>query len=217
MPVTKDGYYTDKYIYTMPMPKIQKGKNVLIVRVPFGKRISMENMFLLGGFGVKAEGCNLTVTALPEKLAFGSVTAQGMPFYGSTVTYKTEFELDRACNVAIRTEFYKGALLRVKVDGKDLGPVAFAPFRAYAEGLEAGKHTMELTLYATRVNSFNGLHNCGKMLWTGPSYWYTSGVEWSYEYQLKEIGVMKSPVIELYDPDANTETTKRNSRDVFVV
>ncbi|MBQ9132240.1 MAG: hypothetical protein IJX62_07205, partial [Clostridia bacterium] len=197
--VTKDGWFTDHKIYTMPMPDIQKGKNELILKVPFGKRISLENFFLLGEFGVRVIGWEATVTAKPEKLAFGSITGQGLPFYGANVTYKTSFSLEKDCDIAIRTEYYKGALVRIKVDGEDLGVSAFSPHKVFKNGLKAGEHTLELTLFGTRINCFGALHNCSSQPWVGPNYWYSTDADWSYEYVIKPMGILKAPVLEIYD------------------
>ncbi len=201
VPISRQGYFTDRYIYTMPMPRIKRGKNELIVRVPFGKRISLENFFLLGDFGVRVEGTHATVTALPEKLAFGTVTTQGLPFYGAALTYRTTFELDHVCDADLRCDMYRGALVGVKLDGKDVGRIVFSPYKLPLRDLKAGTHTLELTLYASRVNCFNALHNCGNASWIGPDYWYSKGVDWSYEYCLKNVGVMKSPVLEILEPE----------------
>ena len=62
-----------------------------------------------------------------------------------------------------------------------------------------GAHTVKFTLDITRVNTFNGLHNCSKHSWVGPDYWYTKGCNFAYEYQLKDNGILKSPVIEIYE------------------
>ena len=53
VPVNYDGYFTDKRIYTMPLGRLKKGENEIVALVPFGKRTSLENMFVLGEFGVK--------------------------------------------------------------------------------------------------------------------------------------------------------------------
>ena len=180
------------------MPKIKKGRNELIVRVPISKRVSMENMFLLGNFGVRVEGSNAVVTTRKEKIAFGSIVSQGMPFYGAGVTYKMPIET-AACDLRVKASYYKGALIGVKLDGKEVGNIVYAPFELDIPNVSAGKHTLELTLYATRVNCFSGLHCCVNVDWKGPHMYYTGGVEWSYEYELKNVGIMKSPIIQVFN------------------
>lgn len=196
--IEPDGYFTDKDIRTTKMPPIKKGRNELVVRVPISKRVSMENMFLLGDFGVRVEGATAIVTAKKQQIAFGSITTQGMPFYGAAVTYKMPIET-KDCDLRVRASYYKGALIGVKLDGKDVGDIVYAPFSLDIPNVAAGKHELELTLYATRVNSFNALHCCANVSWKGPGMYYTNGVEWSYEYDLKNVGIMKSPIIEVFD------------------
>ena len=124
----------------MAMPKIRKGENELIIRAPIGKRISLENFFLLGDFGVLCEGCETSIIASPEKIPFGDITRYGMPFYGANVTYKMPIEVDTDCDIDVRVSHYIGALVRVGIDGKDQGRVVFAPFKLRLNDVKAGKH-----------------------------------------------------------------------------
>lgn len=195
VPVTKDGFFGDHDIHTMPLPGLKKGENELIIRVPFGKRVSLEAFYLLGEFGVRVEGSRAVVTALPKTLSYGNLVSQGLPFYGANVTYINEFELAEDGDIAILAEMYKGALVGVKLDGKEIGKIVFAPYRLPVKDVKAGKHTLELTLFGTRFNTFGALHYCGVSTWFGPSAWYTKDLEWSYEYRTREQGILKSPEI----------------------
>ena len=195
--IRPDGYFTDKDIRTVRLPGVKKGYNEIIVRMPFGRRTGLENCFLLGHFGVRTAGASAVVTAMPEKLGFGDIVPQGLPFYGAAVTYR--MDVDTPCgDMTVTAAWYSGALMTVKVDGKDAGRIAFAPFTCDCGHVEEGRHTVELTLYATRVNCHGGLHNCSASKWIGPGYWYSGGAEFAYEYQLKKVGVLSSPVIRVY-------------------
>jgi hypothetical protein len=198
VPICPDGYFTDKSIHTTALPALRKGTNELIVRAPVGKRLSLENYFLLGEFGVRTVGYTASVTALPERLHFGNLASQGLPFYGAAVTYKTEFDLDAERDIAVRCEYFRGTVVGVKLDGKDVGRIAISPYKVFCNGVTAGRHTLELTLYVSRVNCFGGLHNCAFYPWIGPNYWYSDDTDWSYEYVLKDTGILKSPIIEVY-------------------
>ena len=199
VPVTKDGFFCDHDIFTMPLPTLKKGENELIIRVPFGKRISLEAFYLLGEFGVRAEGSRAVVTALPKTLSYGSVIGQGLPFYGAAITYVHEIELEKESDIAVLAEMYQGALVGVKLDGEDMGKIVFSPYRLTLDGVKAGKHTLELTLFATRINTFGALHYCGESIWYGPTAWYSDGIGWSYEYRLHDVGILKSPEIEILE------------------
>ena len=198
VPVVKDGYFTDKAIHTMPLPALKKGKNELLVKAPIGGRVSLENYFLLGDFGVRVNGCEAVITKKPEKLAFGSVVHQGLPFYGANITYQLPLDVTRDGELVIRSDLYRGALIGARLDGKDVGRIVLSPYLLKIPDVKKGAHTLELTLFGTRQNSFGALHNCSHAKWQGPDYWYSGGVSWAYEYQLADMGILKSPFIEVY-------------------
>ncbi|MBR2473767.1 MAG: hypothetical protein IKB51_01910 [Clostridia bacterium] len=44
----------------------------------------------------------------------------------------------------------------------------------------------------------SALHNCDRQYeWYGPNAWVTKGDAFSYEHQIKEMGILVSPVIEV--------------------
>ena len=173
--------------------------NELIVKAPISKRVSLENMFLLGDFGVTVDGCIATITKRPDTLAFGSVTSQGLPFYGSTISYEIPVSLERISDVKVTASLFGGTVIGVKLDGEDVGNIAYAPHTKLIENVPAGDHTLTLTLYASRINCFGALHTCVDLSWKGPNMYFTKGVEWSYEYDLKKVGILKSPIIEIFE------------------
>lgn len=197
--IEKAGWYTDKSIFTMALPKLKCGKNELIIKAPVGKRVSIENFFLLGDFDVILRGCDAVVKKPENKLAFGSIVNQGMPFYGGNIIYKTKINTPE-CDIKVRVSHYRGALIRVYIDGKDTGPLVFAPYEKKIKGLSAGEHTLELKLFGNRKNTFGALHNCDPCwTWHGPNAWYTDGDQWSYEYCLTDTGILTSPIIEIFE------------------
>lgn len=193
-----NGWFVDKSIKTVSLPPIKSGINELIVTMPFGKRTSTEWCYILGEFGVKTVGAFSVITNLPEKYGFSSLTGQGMPFYGGNVIYETEIETPE-CSAVIEANYYRGALIRVLVDGEDKGIIAFSPYKLNIEGLSAGKHKVEFVLYGTRINTFGGMHNVVRPKWTGPNFWRSEGDRWCYEYLLKDTGILASPIIEIYE------------------
>jgi len=196
--IQKNGYFTDKRIYKMPLGKLKKGKNVIIAQVPIGKRLSLENLFLLGNFDVRVNGATATVVPMSNTISFGSVVHQGLPFYGAGLSYQLPFECG-LCDVKVHAPWYKGALISAELDGKPVGNVVFAPYDLIIRDVPAGKHTLSLTLHITRVNTFGGLHNTACPRWIGPNTWFSKADAWSYEYQLKDNGILKSPILEIYD------------------
>ena len=120
-----------------------------------------------------------------------------LPFYGAEITYILPFECEGG-DLQVVADYFNGAVIGVQLDGEDAGKIAFAPYTVEIPDVEKGKHTLKLTLYATRVNTFGALHDCTDRLWKGANMWFTEGAEWSYEYNLKPVGIMKSPVLKVY-------------------
>lgn len=191
-----DGWYVDTAIQTMALPPIKAGSNTLDITLPFGENANVENAFLLGEFGVRVEGSRYVLTAQPKKIAFGDITAQGFPFYGGNLTYHLTADTPEG-DFAVRSSYFRGALIGVSVDGKRMGSIAFAPYRCEVHGLEKGTHAVDLKLFGTRINTFGTLHNCNEnTTWFGPDAWRTTGDGYSTEYQLKRVGILKRPEIE---------------------
>lgn len=195
VPLTEDGYYTDKAIKRYNAGPIVKGKNTIEVKAPISKRIGLENFFLLGDFDVKVQGCKETILPKSTKIGFADITSQGMPFYGGNVIYKTEIDVPES-TLKIRANRYRGALIKVFVDGKDVGNIVYSPCILKTD-VSKGKHTVEFKVFGNRVNTFGPVHDISQNVWVGPGSWYTVDSEWSYEYVLKTTGIHSSPVIEV--------------------
>ena len=189
----KVGWFVDRDISTIALPPLKAGLNELIVRVPLGRRTNLECMYLLGDFGVRVNGTVKTVTAPPRAIGFGSVTEQGLPFYTGCVDYHMDISAAGG-DVIVRVPHFRGALCKVMLDGEDKGNIAFSPYEVTMKSVEKGRHRLTVRLYGTRINGFGQLHHTqGIYYYQSPNSWRSEGDLWRYEYQLKPMGVMKSP------------------------
>ncbi len=187
------GWYVDESILTIPLPKIVKGSNTLEFVVKFGKQTNTEWCYIIGDFGVKVEGAFKTIVSPVRTLAFGDVSYQGLPFYGGNIDY--HFQV-KGSAFTLHANQYRGALIGVTVDGKRLGSIVYPPYDFKVSGLEGREHEVVLTLFGNRHNSFSPVHLCDKTVrWFGPDGWRTRGDKWSYEYNLKPLGILKSPEV----------------------
>lgn len=194
-----NGYYVDKSIITYDMPTLRKGSNILIVKVPLGKRISVECMYLLGDFNVSVSGTCKKITSPSETLHFDNITSQGLPFYGGNITYQTEIFAPEDCSAEIFAGKYRGALIKILIDGKDAGRIIFSPYKLSIPYLSMGKHTISFILYGNRANTFASVHNYSSSRWFGPGHWYAKDERgFCYEYCLKETGILVSPTVKLF-------------------
>ncbi len=190
--VKTDGWYTDKAIRTIPLPDFDAGIHELVVTFDFKREVNPEWMYLLGDFGVVQHGSTAHITEPVRTLYYGDWCPQGLPFYGGNVTYIIPCEAGEN-GLTVFAPQYRGGLIRVTLDGKDAGRIVYAPYRLDIPA-EAGKHELRLTVYGNRVNGFGALHQCNTSLtWHGPGAWESKGREFSYEYRLKQCGLLIAP------------------------
>ena len=188
-----EGYFVDKSIKKVPLPAIPAGETELILKIPFNSRTDVEWCYLLGDFGVEVTGSHSKIIEPVKRLTFGDWTAQGLPFYAGNVTYHCSIECGQG-ELYVETPQFRNPLLTVSLDGKRKDEIALAPYRADLGAVESGEHKVDLKVYGNRINTFGTVHNCDHTYsWFGPDAWRTSGSRWSYEYQLKEMGLLISP------------------------
>lgn len=60
--------------------------------------------------------------------------------------------------VKVHASNYRGSLIGVSVDGVRVGSIALPPYDCIIENVAKGKHTLELTVFGNRHNSFGALH-----------------------------------------------------------
>ena len=124
------------------------------------------------------------------------IVSQGMPFYGGNLTYKTSFVSDGG-EKTLEITRYAGALMKVRMDGKEMGAMIYPPARLGLGIVPAGEHTLEITLFGNRANTFGTLHNVDENIsYCGPASWVTRGGRfWCPEYITKRTGILTSPRI----------------------
>lgn len=196
IPMQEIGWYTDREIICIKLGHIQKGKNELLVHIPYQSKENIENLFILGDFGVRVFGAECMVTEPVRQLAFGDYTVQGLPFYGGNVEYQVPISVQGDSTLQIHTNRFRNPLIKATIDNGEQKVIAFSPYTAKLP-CEAGEHTLHLTVFGNRVNTFGTLHNCDDSSWIGPDTWRTTGDKWSYEYQLKVSGILKTPEIQV--------------------
>ena len=194
VPSTTDGWFVDRDIHTVPLPQIVRGTNVLEVEMPFGARTNLEAFYLLGDFGVQVNGTEKTLTGKIRRLGWSDITSQGLPFYTGNIDYHATVRTKGG--LYLRVPHWRGGLVKIFVDGKDAGDIAFSPYMLQIPDLADGMHKVTFRLYGTRYNGFAQLHHTlGMYFYQSPNSWRSSGDLWTYEYQLKKAGILKSPQI----------------------
>lgn len=189
------GWWVDHCIRKVPMPTITKGTNTLCIRIPYTRKTDLEWLYLLGVFGVRIEGSRGVITEFPKTLPYGDWSGYGLPFYAGNVDYT--ICLPEEPLSAIQIPFYKGALVEGFQNGKLIDSAAFPPYEI--EFPNFGKEdSVMLRVYGNRVNAFGTVHNTDvhRNDWVryGPLGFRSEGKDWSYEYQLKPMGILTAPL-----------------------
>lgn len=211
------GYFVDPCLRKTALPPLAPGRHRIELEREYTDKTNVEWMYLLGDFGVEVEGREAKITAPVRKLKFGPIDRQGLPFYTGNITYRFDFELEKAerlrLRIASRTDRltlpddidvpaatresafagFAGVLLGVKLDGKDCPEIAFAPFESALGRVGKGRHRLEIKLYNSRYNAFGALHMPFRERWVGPNVWRTRGDNYSYEYATHPVGLLFAP------------------------
>ncbi|WP_269536937.1 hypothetical protein [Cerasicoccus fimbriatus] len=191
------GWWVDRDLPTMELPTLSAGDHILEIEQELhAVERYLEWCYLLGDFAVEIRGAHAFLTN-NEKLFWGNVASQGLPFYGGNLDYTCEIDIAEAGDYALRCPTFAGHLLRIWVDGKDRGPVPFAPYRATLGTLSAGKHTVRIRCYGNRHNTFGAVHNnLPEYDWFGPPAWQVQNECHNRIWQLKPTGILRAPMIE---------------------
>ncbi|GIP19456.1 hypothetical protein J40TS1_50980 [Paenibacillus montaniterrae] len=190
------GSYVDSCLTAYLLPTLQQGSNELLLRLPYSRRLNVEAAFLLGDFDVAIHGSRCSLKLPTDQISFSSLTSLGMPFYGGNAVYSTKLALEPG-QYELQVSKYRAPLLDVAINGQQAGQIAFAPYSVTFTVAETDGDTLiEIRSYGSRVNTFGAVHNCDEQeVYFDPNAWRTERDEWSYEYQLKQTGILKAPVM----------------------
>ncbi|MBQ9113207.1 MAG: hypothetical protein IJY08_06470 [Clostridia bacterium] len=195
--LVSDGWYVDRDIRTVSLPRLRVGENVLELETEIGKTYGAEPVYVIGDFNVRLEGTWATLTESAERIAFGSAVNGGMPFYGGSLSYFQDIDLCCDGELRVSANYYRCAFVKVLLDGKHVGNIILPPYEVRIPDVSAGKHTLELVAVGNRHNTFGSLHWGIEDPYYGPMHWHKYGDAYSREYRLRDFGIMKCPEITL--------------------
>lgn len=177
---------------------LRTGINKIHLKCDYNERHpGFETIYLLGSFGVKVKGTSVTVKDAPRTLGTGNWVTQGLPFYSGSVAYRRRIRprLARGERLFVEVPSYAGTAVRVLVDGRVAGIIAWEPneveITRFATG---GAVDLAIEVVSHRRNSHGPLHLTDRNpFWTGPGEFVTEGSKWTEEYVLKPCGLMAPP------------------------
>lgn len=196
------GWFTDRAIKKIALPRLRAGKNILRIAQPFGNDTDPEACYLLGEFSVEADENN-TFLSPPRPLDFGRTDEQGLKFYAQNLDYSFRLRVGEGEKMKIRVPHFEGPVIGVFIDGEDAGNIVFAPYEFTSKPLHAGVHKVKLRLYGDNGNTFSQLHVREEPVWTGDYSWYAEDGRWTYGYRTKPFGILSEPIIEITEGAKN--------------
>jgi hypothetical protein len=196
----ESGWWVDKSLRKAPIdPSLLKmGANEIELACDFDETFSgLEMMYLLGDFGTAVNGTDLAITAPPASLSLGDWAAGGLTFYGGSVSYRRRItpQIQSGQRLFVRLGEYRGVAVRVLVDGRPAGVIAWEPNELdITEFATGGQVEVALEVLGHRRNSHGPLHLSEKWpMWTGPGEFVTRDDRWIEGYQLVPCGLMSEP------------------------
>ena len=197
---TPGDWWVDTAFPRLPLPAalLRLGQNEITLEADFHEDINLEALYLLGEFGVRVNGSTAALTNLPATLEPGDLTAQGLPFYGGSVT----FLLPRPSaptggeRAFLLLPAFEAACAKV-VSGPASGKlIAFPPHQVDVTENLRQSDTLALELILTRRNTFGPLHQIPLRAGAyGPGNFTTEGADFSDDYQLYPAGLLQAPEI----------------------
>ena len=159
----------------IPAKAFKKGTNSLVLKGKYHQYLpGLESMFLLGQFGVAADG--LAITAVPTALKAGDWCKQGLTNYSGNLTYRKTFLCNKPDDKRVLLNFPKwaGTALIVRVNNGKLRNLPWPPYTLdITDDLLEGQNVVEITVLSSRRNAF------------GPFYDKATWPEWSGPGQFK--------------------------------
>jgi hypothetical protein len=203
---TVNGWWVDPTMQTLPLDTtfVQLGENQLLIEGEYPeKHAGLENIYLLGSFGVRLKGEAATIIDPPTSLKPGDWCSQGLPFYSGNLSYVKSIPITdimmahKKGRVLLRVPDYRGAAVRILINGTEVGVIAWEPHELeiteFLQGKRVGEK-LELTIQILghRRNS-HGPHHYKERFphWTGPEEFHPSDDDYVPTYQLVPCGLMK--------------------------
>ena len=188
----RDGAFTDAAIARFRTGPVHAGINMIEITKPINAATCTENLFVLGNFGVRVSGTEAVIIPAPRTLSYGDWTTQGFPFYSGKMTYR--FRLKGGEKLRLRLGLFSAPCVTAELDGKRLANLSLSPSEAELGLLPEGDHVLDISVFASRINSFGTFHlNDWNVKWFGPDAWRSNGMRWTYTYRLAPSGLLSEP------------------------
>jgi len=195
-----EGHWIDDCLRVMSVTEyLSEGRNEVELEGLVGIEPEMENIFLIGEFGVELPpGKNPVVVEEHVPVETGDLTKKGYPFYVGSFELSKEFQYDEdpgGKTFILRLDGLRASLAVVYLNGQEAGKVFTHPFTLDVTRLvRRGSNELKVRIVGTLRNAFGPLHYAGgDPLYIGPET-FEDERHWTDEYVLKPFGMDKAEI-----------------------
>jgi hypothetical protein len=192
---TKDWHWDKKFGKIDITDYVEIGENVIELSCQYDREVPVEDLFLIGDFGVeKVSEAEYALADEPDNLSDRDWVEQGYPFYAGTIRYKTSFNVRKRDGerVLVRLLGAKGSLFLVYVNGEDSVPICCQPLEAdVTRFVNDGENELVIDVVSSLRNTFGPLHHkLGDALtFVGP-FSFVDEKNWVESYQFTAYGLI---------------------------
>jgi hypothetical protein len=142
-------------------PLVVPGRNTItLVARPMSVHNELEPVYILGEFGVAAQGSGFKLIAASD-LTLGAWKEQNLPFYFQTVAYSKEVKVagGRTARTKVRLGKWNGTVAEVRVNSKPAGIIGWAPYEFdITDSLTPGLNRVEVVVCGSLKNLLGPHH-----------------------------------------------------------
>ncbi|MCX8171471.1 MAG: glycosyl hydrolase [Candidatus Bathyarchaeota archaeon] len=188
------GYWLD---WNFPMISVSelvgKGLNIIELEGIVELEPELENIYLMGDFGVKADAKGSSkIIEEPSSVDLGDLCQVGYPFYAGEIELIKNISLEKpeGSKVILRLEGLNSSLAIVYVNGEEAGKAILPPYEVdITRLLKTGENEIKLRLVGNLRNALGPLHyKGGDPTFIGPET-FKDPANWVDDYVLKPFGV----------------------------
>lgn len=194
------GWWTDKSLRKIPIDPslLTFGENRLTLACDYDQdHPGLETVYLLGAFGTSVAGTDVAITPVPTSLKLGDWGKQGLAFYSGAVSYRRAVptKLRKNHRLFVQVPAYAGAAVRVLVNGRAAGVIAWEPNEVDITDFVDGEQVdLAVEIISHRRNSHGPLHLRDKYpQGIGPYQFIPPAAERIDGYQLVPCGLLEPP------------------------
>jgi len=179
---------------------VKKGANELELSCRYDLDVEVEDIFLVGDFGVRRiDPSRFVIAREPTQLKDGSWVDQGFPFYSGTLRYQKHMTIPmrKKARYVLRLNNPRGTLFSVSLNGRATGFLWKQPWELdISDAVTKGKNVLEVEVVSSLRNTFGPLHHRGgdKLPWTGPGE-FVNERNWTDQYQFAAYGLINGAEI----------------------